>query len=88
MLYVAQINLLFRKSRFIWNKTVHRRMEPLTSLALPGKVQFSRNMPQEVFDLLKLTMLKGDYGIVVKKTRCVEHLKLTAVTTWMLYAIN
>ena len=57
-------------------------MKPLTSLALLWKVKFARNMPQEVFGLLKLTILKGNYGIVV------SSIKLTAVTTWILYAIN
>ena len=77
--YVAQIYTIVAKELVHWNTIVHWRMKP--SLALPWKVQFARNMPQEEFDLLELIVLEGNYGSVVKKTRCVEHLKLTAVTT-------
>ena len=44
-------------------------------------------MPQEVFDLLKLTLLKGHYG-TVSKTSCVETLELTAVNSareWIMH---
>ena len=88
MFYVAQIYTIVSEEFVHWNKIVNRRMKPITSLDLPWKVQFARNMPQEVLDFLKLIALKRNYGIVAKKTRCVEHLKLTAVTTWMLYVIN
>ena len=51
-------------------------------------IRFSRNMPQKVFDLLKLTLLKGHYGTVSKKTSCVETLELTAVNSareWIMH---
>jgi hypothetical protein len=41
--------------------------------------------------LLRLTVIKGDYGIVVKKTKCVEQLHITtaeAAIHWMRHVIQ
>lgn len=55
------------------------------------QVQIVRTMPVEVFELLKLTILRGDYGIVLKNTKCVKQLQITkaeAAMKWMVGVIN
>ena len=45
-------------------------------------------MPEEVFGLLKLTLLKGHYGMVSKKTSCVEILQITTANSareWIMH---
>ena len=88
MFYVSQIYPMVSRELVRWTKIVAKRMKPRSSLSNPWGVKFSRNMPQEVFDLLKLTLLKGHYGIVSKKTCCVETLELTAANSareWIMH---
>ncbi len=66
-------------------------VEATTSLAHPWQVCIVRNMHEEIFNLLKLTVIKGDYGTVVKKTKCVEQLQITtaeAAIHWMVHVVS
>jgi hypothetical protein len=91
MFYVSQIYPMVSRELVRWTKIVAKRMKPRSSLSNPWSVKFSRNMPQEVFDLLKLTILKGHYGFVSKTTSCVETLELTAANSareWIMHVGN
>ena len=71
-----------------WNRIASRRMKAVPSLAHPWQVVIVRNMHQEVFNLLKLTVIQGKYGTVAKKTKCVEQLQITAAEAaihWMVH---
>ena len=81
MFHVAQIYPIVSRKLLRWSKIVARRMKPSSSLANPWGIRFSRNMPEEVLDLLKLTVLKGHYGTVAKKTSCVETLQITTASS-------
>lgn len=64
------------------------RMKWRSSLANPWGLICRRDMPQEVFDLLKLTLLKGNYEKIAKKTSCVETLAITTLTSareWLMH---
>lgn len=63
-------------------------MKPRSSLANPSGIRFSRDMPEEVFGLLKLTVLKGNNGKVAKTTSCVETLQITTLASlreWIMH---
>ena len=77
MFHVAGLYRIVSRELLGWNKILQRRMKPTTSLAHPWQVRFCRNIPVEVFNLLKLTIFNGDYGIVVKSTKSVEQLQIT-----------
>jgi hypothetical protein len=91
MFHVSQIYPMVSRELVRWTKIVAKRMKPRSSLSNPWGVKLSRNMPQEVFNLLKLTILKGHYGIVSKNTSCVETLELTAANSareWIMHVGN
>lgn len=88
MFYVAPMYPMLSRELLRWNKIVHRRMKAITSLARPWKIFFIRNMAQEVFDLLKQTVLKGNYGTVAKSTRCVDNLQVPLATAWILHVVK
>jgi hypothetical protein len=71
-----------------WNIMIKRRMKAITLLACPWKICFSRNMAQEVFDLLKLTILKGNFGNLARSTQCIDSVKVTLATAWILHVIK
>ena len=52
-------------------------MKATTSSANPWQVIIVRNMHEEVFNLLKLTVIQGEYGTVAKNTKCIEKLEIT-----------
>lgn len=91
MFHVTQIYPIVSRELLRWNKIVIRRMKPTPSLANPWAVQVNRNMPEEVFSLLKLTLLKGKYGELAKNTNCVETLVITtaeATTEWIMHVTS
>ena len=88
LFHVAPIYPILSRELLRWNNLVKRRMRAVTSLARPWKIFFVRTMAQEVFDLLKLTILKGKYGTLTKTTCCVDSLEVTLAVAWMLHVIN
>ncbi|CAB4025608.1 Hypothetical predicted protein, partial [Paramuricea clavata] len=88
MFYVAPLYPIISRELLRWNIMIKRRMKAITSLARPWKICFSRNMAQEVFDLLKLTILKGNFGNLARSTRCVDSVEVTLATAWILHVIN
>lgn len=65
---------------------VRRRLKSRTTLSHPWSIRILRNMPTEIFELLKETILVGNYGIIAKKTHYVELLHLShsaLVTKWL-----
>ena len=77
MFHVSQIYPIVSRELLRWNKIVIRRMKQTSSMANPWGVQINRNMPEEVFNLLKLTVQKGNYGKLAKKTSCLVTLMIT-----------
>ena len=67
-------------------------MKATMSLAHPWQVYIFRNMHEEIFNLPKLTVIKGDYGTVVKKTKCVKQLQITtaeaAIHWWCMVHVS
>ena len=91
MYHVANLYPMVSRELLWWNRIASRRMKATTSLAHPWQVCIVRNMHEEIFNLLKLTVIKGDYGTVVKKTKCVEQLKITtaeAAIHWMVHVVS
>ena len=88
MFYVAPLYPILSRELLQWNNIIKRRMKAITSLARPWKIEFFRNMPREVFDLLKLTVLKGNYGKVARSTKCVDALEVTLAVAWIVHIIN
>ena len=58
MFYVAPMYPILSKELLRWNTIIKRRMKAITSLVRPWKIVFTRNIAQEVFDLLKLSSCK------------------------------
>ena len=61
-----------------WHKIILRRMSKKPRAACPWAVSFTWNLPQEMFEFLKVCLLceeKG--GITVKNTRCVVEIHVT-----------
>lgn len=88
MFYVAPMYPILSKELLRWNTIIKRRMKAITSLVRPWKIVFTRNIAQEVFDLLKLTIVKGNYGKVVRSTRCVDNLEVILAIDWMSHVIQ
>ena len=88
MFYVAPMYPILSKELLRWNTIIKRRMKAITSLVRPWKIVFTRNIAQEVFDLLKLTIPKGNYGKVVRSTRCVDKLEVILAIDWMSHVIQ
>ena len=72
-----------------WNKLITRRMKKTTSSSHPWKILFSRNVTKEVFEVLKLSVLEGGYGSLMKTTKSKVYLSITtrSVIEWMLFVI-
>ena len=88
MYHVANLYPMVSRELLWWNRIASRRMKAVPSLAHPWQVVIVRNMHQEVFNLLKLTVIQGKYGNVAKKTKCVEQLQITtaeAAIHWMVH---
>ena len=91
MYHVAELYPMVSRELLCWTRIACRRMKAETCLAHPWQVCIVRNMHEEIFNLLRLTVIKGDYGIVVKKTKCVEQLHITtaeAAIHWMIHVIQ
>ncbi len=61
-------------------------MKSSTTLSHPWQIRIVRNLPLEIFELLKETILRGGYGNIVKQTKYVEELEITtldAVYNWV-----
>ena len=70
--YVAPMYPILSKELLWWNTIIKERMMAITSLVRPWKIVFTRNIAQEVFDLLNVTIVKGNYGNIARGTRCVD----------------
>ena len=91
MYHVANLYPMVSRELLWWNRIARRRMKATTSLAHPWQVIIVRNMHKEVFNLLKLTVMQGEYGTVAKNTKCVEKLEITtteAAIHWMVHVIK
>ena len=88
MFHVAPMYPILSRELLRWDTIIKRRMKAITSLVRSWKIVFTRKIAQEVFDLLKLTIVKGNYGKVVRSTRCVDNLEVIPAIDWMSHVIQ
>ena len=71
--YVAELYPMVSQELHWWTKIARRGMKATSCLSHPWQVCIVRNMHQDVFELIRLTIIK----CVARKTRCVEQLEIT-----------
>ena len=84
--HVAEIYPILSRELLHCTKIIRRRMKSSTTLSHPWQIRIVRNLPLEIFELLKETILRGAYGNIVKQTKYVEELEITtldAVYNWV-----
>ena len=89
--HVAELYPMLSRELHRLLKIIHRRMKTSTVLSHPWSIRIVRNMPKELFELLKQTILTGNYGILARKTRCLELLRLSnfaTVINWLKHVIS
>ncbi len=91
LFHVAELYLMLSRELHRFLKIIHRRMKTSTVLSHPFSIRVVRNMPKELFELLKQTILTGNYGILARKARCLELVRLSDFSTgikWLKHAIS
>ena len=91
MYHVANLYPMVSRKLLWWNRIPRWRMKAITSLPYPWQVIIVRNMHEEVFNLLKLTVIQGEHGTVAKNTKCIEKLEITTIEAaihWMVHVIK
>ena len=61
-------------------------MKTSTTLSHPWKIRIVRNLPLEIFELLKETIISGAYGDIAKQTKFVQQIEIStldAVYNWV-----
>ena len=89
--HVAELYPMLSRELHHLLKIIHRRMKTSTALFYPWSLRIVRNMPKDLFELLKQTLLTGNYGILARKTRCLELLRLSdfaKVINWLKCVIS
>lgn len=89
--HVALVYLMVARELARWDKIASRRMKSSTRHLRPWQICFSRDVPVEEYDVLKLTVLTGKYGVVFKRTRNVEYLHLASresLCSWVAHVIG
>ena len=81
LFHVAELYPMLSRELHRLLKIIHRRMKTSTVLSHPWSIRVIRNMPKELFELLRQTILTGNYGILARKTRCSELLRLSDFST-------
>ncbi|CAB3996024.1 Hypothetical predicted protein [Paramuricea clavata] len=84
--HVAELFPMLSRELLHFTKILRRRMKTSTTLSHPWQIRIVRNIPVEIFELLKETILRGGYGNIVKKTKSVEQLEISnldAVYNWV-----
>ena len=69
MFHVALLHPIVSRELIQWNKIAIRRMKASTPSSHPWQICFSRDVPTEVYNVLKLSLLTGKYGDVLRSTR-------------------
>ena len=91
MFHVALLHPIVSRELIQWNKIAIRRMKASTPSSHPWQICFSRDVPTEVYNVLKLSLLTGKYGDVLRSTRSLEYLKMSTkedVCQWMTHVIS
>ena len=75
--YLAQPSRMLAREVYRWNKSICRMLKRSPSLRSPWEVRLKRNLPLELFDTLKTTVIAYGWGQVARSTSHVEELVIT-----------
>ena len=70
--HVALLFPMLSRELLHFTKILRRRMKASTTLSHPWQIRIVRNLPVEIFELLKETILRGGYGITI----CIQALSV------------
>ena len=91
MFHVALLHPIVSGELIQWHKIAMRRIKAPTPSSHPWQICLSHDVPTEVYNVLKLSLLTGKYGDILKSTRSLECLKMSTkedVCQWMTHVIS
>lgn len=75
--YLAQPSRMLARDVYRWNKSLCRILKRSPSLRHPWEIRLKRNLPLELFDTLKSSVIGYGWGQVTRSTSHVEELLIT-----------
>ena len=75
--FLAQPSRMLAREMYRWNKSICRLLKRSPSLRTPWEIRIKRNLPLELFDTLKASVIACGWGQLTRSTSHVEEIVMT-----------